>query len=190
VAGGVEPLGGLGVGVVVGQSVERGEGVGVGLAGLPGRGWDRDGQAGGLPAAEAHVQLDAVGLDQREVVEEQPGHALAFPRGGGRVGPQRGKVGGQRPDPGLVFLGERGGRRGGVLVVVLGGAQRAQRIVPVRFQGVGDQPVVRVDGQVAAAGELGAVAGAFDVCAAQLVGLVGAGLELGLHVERDLARAG
>ena len=56
VTGGVEDAGGLGVGVGVEESVEDGEGPGVGLAGLPRRGWDRDGEAGGLPPAESHVQ--------------------------------------------------------------------------------------------------------------------------------------
>jgi hypothetical protein len=65
-----------------------------------------------------------------------------------------------------VLLGEGGGCGAAVFVVVLGGAQGAQRVVPVCLQGVGDQPVVRVDGQVAAAGQLGAVAGAFDMAAA------------------------
>ena len=45
VTGDVERLGGLGVGVGVEEPVERGEGVGAGLAGLPGLGWDRDGEA-------------------------------------------------------------------------------------------------------------------------------------------------
>ena len=55
VTGGVERLGGLGVGVGVEELIERGEGVGVGLADLPGLGWDRGNEAGGLSAAEAHV---------------------------------------------------------------------------------------------------------------------------------------
>ena len=74
-------------------------------------------------------------------------------------------------DLGLALVGERGVGGGGLaVVVVLGGLQGAQRVVPVGFEAVGDEPVVGVDGQVAAAGEVGAVAGAFDVGAAQLVG--------------------
>ena len=69
VTGGVERVGGLGVGVGVEVPVERGEGVGVGLAELPGLGRNRDGEAGGLPAAEPDVQVDAVGLVQRDVVD-------------------------------------------------------------------------------------------------------------------------
>src|SRR6516165_1325589 len=134
VRGGVERGGCLGVGVVVKQPVERGDDRGIGLPGLPGRRRDRDGKAGDLAAAEPDVQVDAVGLDHGDVVDEQPGHALALALRGGRVGPQGGEVGGQRPDAGLVGGGERGGGRGGVVVVVLGGLQGAQRGVPVGFQ--------------------------------------------------------
>ena len=62
VTGGVERVGGFGVGVGVEEPVERGEGVGVGSAELPGFRRDRDGEAVGLPAAEADVQVDVVGL--------------------------------------------------------------------------------------------------------------------------------
>ena len=78
---------------------------------------------------------------------------------------------------------------GGLAVVfVLGGLQRAERVVPVAFERVGDEPVVGVDGEVAAAGELGVVAGSVDVGAAELVSFAGAGFELGLDGERDLER--
>jgi hypothetical protein len=88
-----------------------------------------------------------------------------------------------------VLAGERDGRgRGGLVVLVLGVPHRAQCLVPVGFQAVGDQPVAGVDGQVAAAGEVGAVPGAFDVVTAQQVGVFGPGLQFGLHTERDLER--
>ena len=190
VAGGVEGVGGLGVGVIVEEPVEQGEYIGVGLAGGPGGGRDGDGQAGGLPAAEADVEVDLVGLGQGDVVDEQPGHALALALGGGWVGPQGGEVGGEAADAGLVLVAERGGCGGGPLVVVLGGLQLAQSVVPVGFEAVGHEPVVGVHGQVAAAGELGAVAGAFDVAAPQGIGFLGAGFEFGLHGERDFEGEG
>ena len=64
----------------------------------------------------------------------------------------------------------------------------AQRVVPVGLERVGDEPVVRVDGEVSAARELGVLAGTLDVGASELVGLVGAGFELGLDGECDLER--
>src|SRR5207249_8290779 len=111
---------------------------------------------GGLPAAEADVRLDAVGLGQGDVLDEQPDHAFAFPLRGGRVTPQGGEVAGQRVDAVGVLAGERDGRgRSGLVVLVLGVLHRGQCLVPVGFQAGGDQPVARVDGQVAAAGEVG-----------------------------------
>jgi len=64
----------------------------------------------------------------------------------------------------------------------------AQRVVPVGLERVGDEPVFRVDGEISAAGELGALTGTLDVAASELVGLVGACFELGLDGERDLER--
>ena len=66
--------------------------------------------------------------------------------------------------------------------------QGAQRVVPVGLQCVGDETVLGVDREVAAAGELGALVGALDVAFAQLVGLIGACFQLALDYERDLER--
>ena len=142
-----------------------------------------------LAAAEADVQVDLVGLVEGDVLDQQSGDPLALAGGCGGVGPERGEVGGELADLCLVVVVERGVGGGGLAVVfVLGGLQRAERVVPVGLERVGDEPVVGVDGEVAAAGEFGALAGALDVGAAELVGFVGAGFELGLNVERDLER--
>ena len=80
-AGGVELLGGLGVGVIVEELVEHLEGVGVGLAGLPGVERDRDREAGRLAAAEADVEVDLVALVQGDVLDQQSGDPFAFTGG-------------------------------------------------------------------------------------------------------------
>src|SRR5215470_5927571 len=49
-----------------------------------------------------------------------------------------------------------------------------ERMVPVRLQGVGHQPVVGVDAQVASLGQLGLVAGALHLLVAEPVDLLGA----------------
>ena len=59
-------------------------------------------------------------------------------------------------------MGDRGGCGPCGLVVGDRGADFGQGGVPVGFQGVGDEPVGGVDGQVAAAGQVGVVAGALD----------------------------
>ena len=45
----------------------------------------------------------------------------------------------------------------------MGGLQRAERVVPVSLEGVGDESVVGIDCEVAAAREVGVLAGALDV---------------------------
>ena len=68
----------------------------------------------------------------------------------------------------------------------LGVVQGAQGGVPVGFEGAGDEPVGGVDGQVAAAGQVGVVAGALDVGGAQRVGFGGSLLEFGGDLEGGL----
>jgi hypothetical protein len=70
VAGLVEQFGRLGVGVVVEELIEHGERVWVGLPCFEalGRAWDRE--AGGLPAAEADVHVEQVGLVQCHVFDQ------------------------------------------------------------------------------------------------------------------------
>ena len=77
--------------VGVEEPVEGGEGVGVGLADLPGLRQDRDGETGGLSAAEPDVQVDTVGLVQGDVVDEADG-ACAVPLRRVGVGPECGEI--------------------------------------------------------------------------------------------------
>jgi hypothetical protein len=70
-AGRVELLGGFGVGVIVEELVEHPERVGVGLSCLPGVERDRDREAGRLATAEADVEVDLIGLVDRDVRDEQ-----------------------------------------------------------------------------------------------------------------------
>jgi hypothetical protein len=58
-----------------------------------------------------------------------------------------------------VFVAQRGRRRGGPVVVVVGGLQLTEGVVPVGFEAVGDEPVVGVDGEVTATGQAGVVPG-------------------------------
>jgi hypothetical protein len=106
------------------------------------------------PAAEPDVGGDVVvGFGYGDVGEQQPGDALALPGWGGRVVPDRGQVGGQLVDPGFLGMGELPEvGLAGVVVGLLCGVEGAQCGVPVGFEGVGDQSVAGVDGEVSAAG--------------------------------------
>ena len=85
-----------------------------------------DDEAVGLSAAEADVQVDAVGLVQGDVVDEQADHAFAVALRGVGVGPEGGEICCQGTDSVLQLVGE-GGRGGGAgaLVVLARGLQGA-----------------------------------------------------------------
>ena len=70
VAVGVELRGDLSVGVLVEEAVQQRERVGVRLSQVPRAGWDRDGEAGGLSAAEADVEVDLVALVEGDVLDQ------------------------------------------------------------------------------------------------------------------------
>jgi hypothetical protein len=109
--------------VGVEEPVEGGEGVGVGLADLPGLRQDRDGETGGLSAAEPDVQVDTVGLVQGDVVDEADG-AFAVPLRRVGVGPECGKsVAKERIDLSLRSSVRRLLRLAGALVVLARGLQ-------------------------------------------------------------------
>src|SRR6266581_3395418 len=191
VPGGVEVAGDLGVGMGVEEpGGQLGDLVG-GLAALPGV--KRDGQAQDVVAAAGEADGGGDGAraaGEGHVFDQQAGQALAFAHRGCRVRPQGGQVGGERAD--LVALrgvGDGGGL-GGSAVVFAGVGQGAQRGVPVGFQGVGDEPVGGVDGQVAAAGGVGGVLGALHVKLPEMIGVLGLGSQLVGDGEGDLDGCG
>ena len=117
---------------------------------------------------------------------------LAVAVGGGRRGPQRGQVGGDGEDLGALAGAEPDGP-GGFAAVQLGFGVPGglQRGFPFGFQAAGDQPVLRVDGAVAALGPGGGVAGLLGLAAPLLQRGIVAGLESGPRPRSRLAaRAG
>ena len=155
------------------EPVEGGEGVGVGLADLPGLRQDRDGETGGLSAAEPDVQVDTVGLVQgtsstrRTVrVRSRCGVSGVDQSVGKSVAKER------------IDLSLRSSVRRLLRPRWRVGSPRARFAGPVgrqssRLPGWRRRAGVGGDGQVAAAVGVGAVAGAFDVPAAQRVGVDG-----------------
>ena len=106
--------------------------------------------------------------------------SLAFAYRGRGVGPERGEVGGECADLGVLLVAERPvACLPRALVVVFSVGEFAQLVVPVGFERVGDESVGGVDGEVAAAGRLGGVLGALHAHLANPVGVLGALGELG-----------
>jgi hypothetical protein len=105
------------------------------------------------------VRGDGVaGAGHGDVGEQQPGDALAFAGRGGGVVPDAGQVGDELGDPGFLGLGELPVvLLAGLVVGGLGVVERAEGGVPVGFEGAGDEAVGGVDGEVAAAGQVGVV---------------------------------
>ena len=173
---------------MVQQPVDLGDGGGGGLPEFPGRFGHWQGEGAGLAAGQAGVRGDGVaGPGDGDVGEQQPGDALAFSHRGGGVVPDAGQVGDQLGDPVLLGRGESSGvLLAGLVVGGLRVVERAEGGVPVGFEGAGDEPVGGVDGQVAAAGQVGVVAGALDVGGAQRVGVGGALPEFGGDLEGGL----
>jgi hypothetical protein len=81
-------------------------------------------KAVGLPATQAHVQVDAVGLVQGDVVDQEADHAFAVALLGIWVGPEGGEICCQRTDSVLQLVGEGGhGGGAGAFVVLVRGLQ-------------------------------------------------------------------
>ena len=87
----------------------------------------------------------------------------------------RGKVGGQRPDARFLLFTERNfGCARCAFVIVLGISELTEGVVPFGLEAVSDEAVVGVDSKVTTPGQLGAVAGAFDMAGTQGVSFIDA----------------
>lgn len=79
-----------------------------------------------------------------------------------RIVPQAREVSGQRQDAGALLIAKPGLTLTLLVVVLLGGGLGTQRLVPFRFQRVGDQTVVGITAHIAAARQIGLVACPLD----------------------------
>jgi hypothetical protein len=132
---------------------------------------------------------DLLAAQQGDVLDQDPDHALALTLGNGRISPQPWEVGGQREDllPMSVLEDSVVGLPP-ALVFLLRVLKCTQLVVPVRLELLRHQPVVGIDTQVAALGELGLVTSPFHLLLAESVGLAGASSELVVDCERHLQR--
>jgi transposase len=177
------------VGVALGQLLELAEDVRRRLSQLPGALRQREGEAPRGASSEADVRVDHVGAAKGDVLDKEPEHPLALPHRRLRIAPELREVGGEREDLGAL-LGVNDLPIGDALplVVLLRGGERAQALVPLGFQRVRHETVVRIDLHVTAAGEIRVVPGALNLFGAQAIGLVDATCELVLDGQRHLER--
>lgn len=133
------------------------------------------------------MHRDAGPGHQRHVLDQQGQHALALQRAGPAVVPHAGEVAGhvcdalasRRIELGLLVVLL-------ALVLTLQVVELAQALVPVGFQCIGHQPVVRIHLGVAAARQLGFVACTLELHLPPRGGLLDALGDLVLHGQRDL----
>ena len=87
----VQDLDDLGVGVLVEQLIDQGDHYRVGLPGLPGGQWERQGERARGSTAEADVGGEALAPEQGDVLHEQAQEPLPLAIRRARIAPQRGR---------------------------------------------------------------------------------------------------
>ena len=142
-----------------------------------------------LATAEANVNGDPLGLDERHILDQQRHDALALDRRGARIVPDAAEVFCEGEDAPARLLAEQpliGGTL--ALVFALQRIQMPEPVVPVGFQRVGDETIIRVDLEITAPRELSLITGPLQLRAAQALGLLDAMGDLLLHREGHLNR--
>lgn len=177
--------------MVVQEGIDLGDDLGWCLRELPCRQGARQGDASGSPTAETHAGCDDVTLGQRDILDEQTHHALAFPLRRLRVIPQSWKIGGEGKDlPSLYFVEPLVIRPAPPLKFFLGLMEPTELLVPLSLQNVGDETVSWVDLHVASPSKLCLMTSSFYRLAPQCIGLVYTRIELSLHFQCNLQRHG
>ena len=173
----------LGVGMMVQQSVDLRHHGRWCLTQLPGAPRQWQGNRLGSTPAEADAHGDVITPGERDVLDQEPHHALALAVSSVWIVPQPREVSGKGEDPVSLF--------GVQLVVILLAApfefflcllKCPQLLIPLRFQDIGHQTVARVDLHEPTAGQIGVIASPLDLFLAQGVGFVNARVEFGVDL--------
>ena len=140
-------------------------------------------------AAPADGDLDYVVADQGDILDEQPQHPLAVARRCARIIPDTRQVGDQRGHP---FLHLGSDRRGlgfaCTRIRVFGFGQPLERLVPVAFQVVGDEPILGPHEQELPLRQLGVFAKPRDLRSFGAIDLGGPGPQLVEHLDGHIDR--
>ena len=138
-------------------------------------------------AAEAHMHLDPLTVDQRHIFDQQAENAFSLARFDGRVIPYSRKI----PRQGEQLFARLGIDQRSLLLrllleLFLCFGKRTELVVPLRFQAVGNQPVFRVDLHVTTASEFSLVLCSLNVLPPQRIGFSDSCLNFLLNGEGDL----
>ena len=140
-------------------------------------------------AAPADGDLDYVVADQGDILDEQPQHPLAVSRRRARIIPDTWQVGDQRGHP---FLHLGSDRRGlgfaCTRIRVFGFGQPLERLVPVAFQVVGDEPILGPHEQELPLRQLGVFAKPRNLRSFGAIDLGGPGPQLVEHLDGHVDR--
>jgi hypothetical protein len=148
---------------------------------------DGEGERSRTAAAEAHLCRDGLASSHCDIFDQQPDHALSLAWRCFRITPQPREIGSQCQHTRALFGSERRSI-GGVLPVTafLCVLERTQLRIPVRFEPVGHQAVVRVDVHEPLTGEVGFVLRPLHLHLPQTACFRQVGLDLVLDGERHL----
>ena len=136
---------------------------------------------------ESEMECDLVVPYQGHIFQEKADHPFALPARCGRVTPETRKIGGHGEECAPLLCAQLVTIcLAPVFIFLLRLGQRAQFVVPIGFEGIGHQPVVRIDAEVTVLSEFGLVSCSLDVCPAQSVRFLQTGLQFLLDGEGDL----
>jgi hypothetical protein len=121
------------------------------------------------PAFPAQLQVNRPALAaQRHIVDQEPEHPLPLAHRRPRIMPHARQIAREGVNAGAVLARERrGGGRRGAPVLLLGRRQPQQRLIPLALETVRDQAVFGTHEQKLPLGQLGLLAGAVHLRAAQ-----------------------
>ena len=147
------------------------------------------GERSGLSAAEAHMNGDRIGFEERDVLDQEREEPFTLACFGEWIVPHARKIMSEREDAFTRLFAEQS-LVGLVLTVLLlcKSLQMAQGLIPLGFERIGHQSVIGIAFEKSPAFEFGLVAGAFDVLLTKCIGLLDTSGDLLLDGEGHLDR--